>query len=62
MQYESERIEYKQLVADDIYKEAIAFAVNITPQTKTALDYLTKYGKTTDEEFQKLLNIKREEI
>ncbi len=33
--------------------------INITPQMKIVLDYLTEYEKITDEELQELLNIKR---
>ena len=31
----------------------------ITPQMKTVIDYLTEYGEMTDEDLQKLLNIKK---
>ena len=31
----------------------------INPQMKTVMDYLTEYGEMTDEELQKLLNIKK---
>lgn len=31
----------------------------ITPQMKTVMDYLAEYGEMTDENLQKLLNVKK---
>lgn len=31
----------------------------ITPQMKTVMDYLAEYGEMTDEDLQKLLNVKK---
>ena len=46
-------------VAERVPEAAEKAPVAITPQMKTVLDYLAEYGEMTDEDLQKLLNIKK---
>lgn len=46
-------------VAESTPKMDIKNSTTITPQMKTVMDYLAKYGEMTDEDLQELLNIKK---
>lgn len=49
-------------VAESTPKMDIKNSTTITPQMKTVMDYLAKYGEMTDEDLQELLNIKKTRV